>query len=48
MKLVGDGEMKEKLLSLKKEFSLEEVELADFMPPAEIRKVMEQAPFWTC
>lgn len=46
LKLVGDGEMKEKLLSLKKEFSLEEVEFADFMPPAEIRKVMEQADIY--
>ena len=46
LKLVGDGEMKEKLLSLKKEFSLGEVEFADFMPPAEIRKVMEQADIY--
>ena len=46
LKFVGDGDMKEKLLSLKKEFSLEEVEFADFMSPSEVRGVMEQADIY--
>lgn len=46
LKFVGDGQMKEKLLSLKKEFSLDEVEFADFMSPSKVRGVMEQADIY--
>lgn len=42
--LVGDGEMKESLANMVKEFSLEEeVLFYDFMPPKMIRKKMEDA-----
>lgn len=46
LKFIGDGEMKETLLKMKQEFSLQEVEFEAFMPPSEVRSVMESADIY--